>query len=118
MCSFRHTWPALPQDAGQRRLAHLDRLPPKVRAVQLQQVKGAKEGRRLVPAMAKHLEGSHALLIAAHNLAVDQTGPHLEVVHCLNDKQRFVQSLPLRVIRRMPTGSRRAIRRNPSCFIS
>ena len=77
MCSFRHTWPALPQDAGQRRLAHLDRLPPKVRAVQLQQVKGAKEGRRLVPAMAKHLEGSHALLIAAHNLAVDQTGPHL-----------------------------------------
>ena len=71
MCSFRHTWPALPQDAGQRRLAHLDRLPPKVRAVQLQQVKGAKEGRRLVPAMAKHLEGSHALLIAAHLFTVD-----------------------------------------------
>ena len=33
-----HPWPALTQDARQRRLPYLDRLPPKVRAVQLQQV--------------------------------------------------------------------------------
>jgi hypothetical protein len=32
-------------------------------------------------------EGSHALLIATHDLAVDQAGPHLEVVHGL-DHQR------------------------------
>jgi hypothetical protein len=35
-----HTRPALPQDARQRRLAHLDRLPPEVSPVQLQQING------------------------------------------------------------------------------
>jgi hypothetical protein len=37
----------------QRRLAYLDRLPPKVCAVQLQEVEGVQERPRLVPAMAE-----------------------------------------------------------------
>ena len=41
---------------------------------------GARSG------VAKQLERSHALLIAAHHLAVDQAGPHLEVVHRLDDE--------------------------------
>jgi hypothetical protein len=37
--------------------------------------------------MAEYMEGSHAPLVAAHHLAVDQAGAHLEVVHSLNDKR-------------------------------
>ena len=33
-----------------------------------------------------HLEGSHAPLVAADDLAVDQAGPDLEVVHGLHDQ--------------------------------
>ena len=61
----------------------LDRLTPQVRAVQLQQVEGVEERPRLVPPVAEQLEGSHPLLVAAHHLAVDQAGPHLQVVHGL-----------------------------------
>ena len=38
-----HAVAGLAKDAGQRRLAHLDRLPPQVRPVQLQQVEGVEE---------------------------------------------------------------------------
>jgi hypothetical protein len=34
--------------------------------------------------MAEKLKGSHALLVTAHDLAVDQAGAHLEVVHRLH----------------------------------
>jgi hypothetical protein len=37
------------------------------------------------------LEGSHALLVTTHHLPVDQTGPHLEVVHGL-DHEREARS--------------------------
>jgi hypothetical protein len=43
---------ALAQDAGQRSLAHLDRLSAQVRAVQHQQVEGVRERLRLVPVVA------------------------------------------------------------------
>ena len=36
---------------------------------------------RLVPPMAEELEGGHLLLVTTHHLAVEQLGPHLEVVH-------------------------------------
>ena len=36
--------------------------------------------------MAEQLEGGHALLIATHDLAVDQAGPDLKVVHGLHDE--------------------------------
>jgi hypothetical protein len=57
------------------RLANLDRAPAEVRAVQLQQVEGIEQSPRLVPTMAEQLEGSHALVIAAHKLAV--RAPHV-----------------------------------------
>ena len=68
-----HPRSALAQDAGERRLAHFDRLAPQVCAVQLQEeVEGIEEGLRLVPPVAKQLEGSHTLVIATHHLAIDQ----------------------------------------------
>jgi hypothetical protein len=33
------------------------------------------------------MEGSHASLVAARDLAVDQAGPHLQVVHRLHDQR-------------------------------
>jgi hypothetical protein len=69
--------PALAKDASQRRLAHLNRFPPKVRAVQLQQVEGVEECLGLVPPMPQELERSHSLLITTHHLAVDQAGPNI-----------------------------------------
>jgi hypothetical protein len=53
-----HTRSALAQDADQRGLANLDRLPSKIAAVQL--------------------EGGQPALVTAHLLAIDQA---LEVVH-------------------------------------
>jgi len=41
--------------------------------------------------VAKELEGSHALVVAAHNLAVDQAGAHLEVVHGLDHEREAVR---------------------------
>jgi hypothetical protein len=82
-----HAVAAFPQDAGQRRLAYLDGLPAEVRAVQLKQVEGVEERSRLVPPVPEHLEGGRTLLVAAHNFAVEQAGPHFEVVHGL-DHQR------------------------------
>src|SRR4051812_46472582 len=35
----------------------------------------------------KTSEDSQAMLIAAHRLAIDQTGPHLKLVHCLYDQR-------------------------------
>ena len=46
-----HTWPARAKDAGERRLAHLDRLSAHVGTVQLQQVEGEEKGGRFVPAL-------------------------------------------------------------------
>ena len=37
--------------------------------------------------MAEELEGGHPLLVTTHHLAIDQTGPHLEVVHGLNHER-------------------------------
>jgi hypothetical protein len=46
MCPFRRTPRlAFAKDACQCRLAHLDRLSPQVRAVQLQQVEGVEDAR-------------------------------------------------------------------------
>ena len=42
-----HAQPALAQNAGQRHLAHLQRLTAQIRAVQIEQVEGIEEGRAL-----------------------------------------------------------------------
>jgi hypothetical protein len=67
--------------------AHLDRLAPQVCAVQLQQVEGIQEGSVLLPALAELLEDGQASFIAAHRFAIDQAGPHLEVVHSLHHRR-------------------------------
>jgi hypothetical protein len=36
------------------------------------------------------MEGGHASLVTANNLAVDQAGAHLEVVHGLHDQREAV----------------------------
>jgi hypothetical protein len=78
---------------------------------QLQQVEGMEERLGFVPPPAEHVNGGHALLIAAHHLTVDQAGPDLEMVTASTTRgKRAAQSLPRRVSRRMP-GSRRAISR-------
>ena len=38
-------------------------------------------------AMAQELERSHSLRITTHHLAVDQAGPHIEVIHGLDHKR-------------------------------
>ena len=80
---------------AKRRLARLDRLAPQVYAVKLEQVEGVEEGDCLVAAVAQDVEPGQSALVAAHHLAVDQAGPHLEVVHGLDHEREAVdQSLP------------------------
>jgi hypothetical protein len=73
-------------------------------------------GRGLVPAVAEHLEGSHAFLIAAYHLAIDQAGPDLEMVHRLShERVAGPRSWPPRV---NAHGIAPAMSRKPSCLIS
>ena len=72
-----HAVPALPQDAGQCRLAHFDGFSAYARAVQLRQVEDVEERAGLVAPVAEQLKGSPAFLIATHRLAVDEAGPNL-----------------------------------------
>jgi hypothetical protein len=50
----------------------------------LQQIERIEKGVRLIAAPAQDVKPGKAALIAAHELAVDQAGPHLEVIHGLN----------------------------------
>jgi hypothetical protein len=61
--------PGLAQDTRQGGFADLDRLAPKVRPIQRQQVEGVEDRPRLVPTVAEQLKGSHALLVATHDFA-------------------------------------------------
>jgi len=82
-----HTVPSLAKDARQGRLAYLNRLPPKIRPVQLKQVECVQERLGLVPPMSQELECGQPPLVAAHNLAVDEARPHIEVIHGLDHKR-------------------------------
>jgi hypothetical protein len=69
--------------------------------------------------MSQELECGQPPLVAAHNLAVDEARPHIEVIHGLDHKRVALRPVVApRVISRMPTGSRRPISRKPSCLIS
>jgi hypothetical protein len=48
---------------------------------------GVEESPRLVAATAQNMEGGYAPLITAHDLAINQAGAHLEVVHGLDDQR-------------------------------
>ena len=60
------------QQAGQRLLAHLERLAPQVVAVELQQIEGDENDVLVVATMPQHLKSRHPILVAAHRLAIDQ----------------------------------------------
>ena len=82
-------------------------------------LQGVENSLKFVSAMAEQLEGGHALLIATHDLAVDQARPDLKVVHGLHDEWVAVRRIVA------PTGDKpdahrvpRAMSRKPSCLIS
>jgi hypothetical protein len=85
MCSFRRK----PDRLLRRVLANVALRtsigsPAQIGAVQLQQAEGVEERLGLVPPVAEQLEGSDAIVVATDDLAVDQAGAHLEVVHRLD----------------------------------
>jgi ABC-type nitrate/sulfonate/bicarbonate transport system permease component len=59
----------------------------------------------LVLPPAEYIKPGQAALVTAHNLAINQAGPHLEMVHALDNEREAVRP----VISPVPTGSRRAI---------
>ena len=67
------------QQAGQRLLAHFERLAPQVVAVELQQIKGDENDVLVVAAMPQHLKSRHPVLVAAHRLAVDQVAARAQL---------------------------------------
>ena len=60
------------QQAGERRLAGLERLAPQVLAVELQQVEGEQEHVRPLGLAAQPLEHREPVVVAGDRLAVDQ----------------------------------------------
>jgi hypothetical protein len=89
-------WSLQREDAGQRRLAHLDRLPPQVRAVQLQQIEGIENAcgsfclRRITRKTAKPFSSQQT---ASPSIRQDRTLRWF-TASTISGK-RVVQSLPL-----------------------
>ena len=55
-----HPGTDLAQDAGERRLADLERLAPQIRAVELQQVEGVEKRLRLVASAEENVEAGES----------------------------------------------------------
>ena len=70
---------AFPQDASQRRLAHLDRLSAKVIAIQLQKVEGVEERRSSFPRWRSNWNVASPRSSQPYHPPVDQAGTHPEV---------------------------------------
>jgi hypothetical protein len=64
----------LGQNGDERGLAHFKRVAAQVVAVQLDQVKGVHENRRVVAPVADAIELSDAAVVAGERLAVDDAG--------------------------------------------
>ena len=94
--------------ARQGRLADLERFAAQVGAVKLEQIESEEEGDGLVATATQDIKPGEPGLIAANDLA-DRTLRW--VTASTTSGKRSDQSLPRRVIRRMPTESLRAIRR-------
>ena len=75
---------------GQRGLAHLERLAPQVVAVQLDQVEGVQEDAGVVAAVADAVEARHAVVAAAHRLAVDDAGARAQTGQRLDDQREAI----------------------------
>ena len=85
-----HPVPNLAQDAGQRGLTHFKGLSAQVLTVKFQQIKGVQERLGLILTAAEDIKPGQPTLITAHHLAVDQTGPHLQVVHGFDHQREAV----------------------------
>jgi hypothetical protein len=64
----RRTWS---QEAGQRRLAHLERLSSEILAVELEEIEGVHEDETARWLLAETLEHGQAVVVASYRFAVD-----------------------------------------------
>jgi hypothetical protein len=65
----------LGQHRGERGLAHLQRFPPQVVAIELQQVEREQKHGLIAPPVAQPVEGRHSVPVAGHRLAVEKERP-------------------------------------------
>ena len=85
--------PAFPQNAGERGFAALNWLAAQILAVEFEEIEGEEEGVRLVATAAQDVEPGQPALVAADDLAVDQAGADLEVVHGLDDERKAARPI-------------------------
>src|SRR6516162_3223168 len=78
------------EQAGERRLAHRERLPPQVIAVQLNQIEGIEEHVRIMPPVADAIEARDAVLTARHSLAIEDAGARAQASERLDDEREAV----------------------------
>jgi len=62
------------EQAGERRLAHSERITPQVVTVQLDQVEGVEEDGRVMLAIADAVEARDPVLAASDRLAINDAG--------------------------------------------
>src|SRR2546423_6997434 len=74
----------------ERGLADLKWITPQVVAVQLDQVEGIEEYARIMPPIPDAVEARHAVLVAAHGLAVDDTRARAQPGERLDDQREAV----------------------------
>jgi hypothetical protein len=75
------------QNAGEGRLARLDRLPPQVRAVQFEQLESIEEHVLALTLATKPLEHCKPIPAADHVLAVDEARADPEPVYRFEDER-------------------------------
>ena len=86
---------------------------------ELDQVEGVGEDAGVVAAVADAVEARHAILAAAHRLAVDDAGARAQAGERLHDQRETVgQVVAGRLQSRTRSPSLRAMSRKPSCLIS
>src|SRR5258707_4363371 len=74
----------------ERTVRWLDGLAPQVIAVKLDQVEGVQEHARVVAAIADAVEARHAVVAAAHRLAVDDAGARAQAGKGLDDQREGI----------------------------
>jgi hypothetical protein len=83
----------LRQHRGERGLAHVERVAPQVVAVERDQVERVREDIGVVPPVTDAVEARHAVVAAAHRLAVDDRGASAQPRHRLDDQQEAVREV-------------------------
>ena len=76
------------EQARERRLAHHERLAPKIIAIEFDQVEGIEEHRRVMAPVSDAIEGRDPILTAGHRLPIDDTGARAQPCQCLDDERK------------------------------